>query len=146
MCFLKYLCILFVMAPCTRHANLIHTNLTKHRPALGYLEIYRLVKKRIQKHCWPRNVRMKMELTLQPFPTTPVSNHTQNKHNRGLTVAISLSTQSGATLWRCVRWNCRWILLLSMSWHNGQRNMGWTECCVITCILRRFRSVLVNLQ
>lgn len=36
--------------------------------------------------------------------------------------------------------------MLSISWHNGQRNMGWTECCVITCILRRFRSVLVNLQ
>lgn len=32
-----------------------------------------------------------------------VSNHMQNTPNTELTVEMSLSTQSGATLWRCVR-------------------------------------------
>lgn len=63
-----------------------------------------------------------------------------------LTVIMSFSTQSGATLWRCVRCSWRWILLLSMSWHRGQRSMGCTECCVMACTRSRLTSALLYLQ
>lgn len=63
-----------------------------------------------------------------------------------LTVIMSFSTQSGATLWRWVRCSWRWILLLSMSWHRGQRSMGCTECCVMACTRSRLTSALLYLQ
>lgn len=63
-----------------------------------------------------------------------------------LTVMMSFSTQSGATLCRWVRCSCRWILLLSMSWHKGQRSMGCTECCVMACTRSRLTSALLYLQ
>lgn len=63
-----------------------------------------------------------------------------------VTVMMSFSTQSGATLCRWVRCSWRWILLLSMSWQRGQRSMGCTECCVMACTRSRLTSALLYLQ
>lgn len=77
--YLKYLCILFAMALDDQNKQCVQANTyqSNKAQASGYLEIHRLVKKMIQKHCSLRNMKMEEHFNL---PYHPVSNHTQNKN------------------------------------------------------------------